>query len=84
MRDFLLLREVVWVDTFCNLAEVVVAGVAGVDDWLLVCAETTPQATSTTHPALKQLAEMELLSFKVVVRSNSLRGYQPFMIEQAG
>jgi len=27
---------------------------------------------------------MELLSFKVVVRSNSLLGYQLFLIEQAG
>jgi len=27
---------------------------------------------------------MELLSFKVVVRCNSLLGYQLFLIEQAG
>jgi len=47
----------------------------------LVCAETAPQASSTT---LKQIVEMELLSFKVVVRSNSLLGYQLFLIEQAG
>ena len=60
------------------------AGVAGVGDWLLVCAETAPQASSTTHPALKQVVEMELLSFKVVVRSNFLLGYQLFLIEQAG
>jgi hypothetical protein len=39
---------------------------------------------STAHPALKQVVEMELLSFKVVVGSNSLLGYQPFLIEQAG
>jgi hypothetical protein len=61
-----------------------VAGVAGVGDWLLVWAETAPQAKSTTHPALKQVVEMELLSLKFVVRSNSPLGYHPFMIEQAG
>jgi hypothetical protein len=36
------------------------------------------------HPALKQVAEMELLSLKVMVRSNSLLGYPLFLIEQAG
>jgi hypothetical protein len=61
-----------------------VAGVAGVGDWLLVCPETAPQARSTMQPALKQVVEMGLLSFKVVVRSNSLFGYQLFLIEQAG
>jgi hypothetical protein len=61
-----------------------VAGVAGVGDWLLVCADAAVQARSTTHPALKQVVEMELLSFSVVVRGNFLLGYQPFMIEQAG
>jgi hypothetical protein len=49
-----------------------------------VCAETAPQARSTTHPALKQVVEMEVLSLKVAVRSNSLLGYHPFMIEHAG
>jgi hypothetical protein len=36
------------------------------------------------HPALKPVAEMELLSLKVMVRSNSLLGYPLFLIEQAG
>ena len=85
MRDFLLLREDECADTFCNFAEeMVVAGVGEVGYWLLVCAETAPQARNTMHPALKQVAEMELLSLKVMVRSNSLLGYPLFLIEQAG
>jgi len=36
------------------------------------------------QPALKQIVEMELLTFKVVVGSNSPLGYQPFLIEHAG
>jgi hypothetical protein len=45
----------------------------------LVCAETAPQAKSTTQPALKQVVEMERLSLKVVF-GNSLPGYHLFMI----
>ena len=48
------------------------AGVGGVGDWLLVCAETALHAKSTIHPALKQVVEMELLSLKFAIRSNSL------------
>ena len=60
------------------------AGVGGVGDWLLVCAETAPQARSTMHPALKQVVEMELLSLKVAIRSNTLPGYLAIQIEEAG
>ena len=45
-----------------------VGGVAGVGDWLLVCAETVLQVRSTIHPALNHVVEMALSSLKIVVR----------------
>ena len=84
LRDFLLLREVECADTFCNFAEVwwPESPQSAPGFWSAPKPHRKPEAQ--TQPALKQVVEMELLSFKVVVRSNSPPGYQPFMTEQAG
>ena len=77
------MREVELADAFCNFAADL-AWVFGAGDWLLVCAETVPQARSTAQPAPKHAVEMELPSLKIVSGSNSLVDREQFPIEEAG
>jgi hypothetical protein len=87
LRDFLPLREVELADTFCNFAaDLVWADLVwvGADAWLLVWAETVPQARSTAQPALKHAVEMELPSLKMWSGSNFLLDRKQFPIEEAG